>query len=451
MTKRLLHISFRFAYIVKRWITSRFTKAGLLVAGGIVASAVVGLDTNQTLAYQAFTFLLALIFTSMACGMLFRGRFIARRKLPRFGTVHEPLTYRIVIENKTPKRQRRLSVREDLEDMCPSFEEFLQAPAEPDEKTRNPFDRAIGYHRWLWLLSRKQAAAAREQEIPLLPPYGEQELRVEIVPSHRGDLRLSGLAIVRTDPFGLWRSFFSIPIKQNVLVLPKRYPLPPIQLPGTRKYQPGGVALASSVGESEEFVSLRDYHPGDPLRRIHWRSWAKTGKPIVKEYQDEFFVRHALILDTFQDTGGSEILEEAVSVAASFAYSIQTQESLLDLMFVGTEAFCFTSGRGLAHVDKMLEILASVRACTDRPFSTLPALVMERAALLSGCICVLLSWDEQRQAFIGLLKALGLPVLVLVVAEDKASRPLDPGPMKGDLEHLHRLQTGKIEEGLAQL
>ncbi len=419
--------------------------------GGIVASAVVGLDTNQTLAYQAFTFLLALLLTSMACGMLFRGRFIARRKLPRFGTVHEPLTYRIVIENKTPKRQRGLNVQEDLEDMCPSFEEFLQAPVEPDEKTRNPFDRAIGYHRWLWLLSRKHPATVREQEIPLLPPHGAQEVRVEIVPSHRGDLRLSGLAIGRTDPFGLWRSFISIPIHQNVLVLPKRYPLPPIQLPGTRKYQPGGVALASSVGESEEFLSLRDYRPGDPLRRIHWRSWAKTGKPIVKEYQDEFFVRHALILDTFQETGGSEILEEAVSVAASFAYSIQTQESLLDLMFVGAEAFCFTSGRGLAHVDKMLEILASVRACKDRPFNTLPALVMERAALLSGCVCILLSWDEERQAFIGLLKALGLPVLVLVVAEDKARSPLDPGPMKGDLEHLHRLQAGKIEEGLAHL
>jgi len=451
VTRRLLYLSFRFAYVVTHWFTRRFTKAGSLIVGGIVASAVVGLDTNQTLAYQAFTFLLALLLTSMACGMLFRGRFVARRKLPRFGTVHEPLTYRIVIENKTSKRQRGLNVREDLEEMCPSFEEFLQAPAEPDEKSRNPFDRAIGYHRWLWLLSRKQAATVREQEVSILPPHGAHELRVEIVPSHRGDLRLSGLALVRTDPFGLWRSFISIPIRQNVLVLPKRHPLPPIQLPGTRKYQPGGVALASSVGESEEFLSLRDYRPGDPLRRVHWRSWAKTGKPIVKEYQDEFFVRHALVLDTFQETGASEILEEAVSVAASFAYAIQTQDSLLDLMFVGSEAFCFTSGRGLAHVDKMLEILASVRACTDRPFSTLPALVLERAALLSGCVCVLLSWDEERQAFIGLLKALGIPVLVLIVMEDTKSKSFDPGPMRGDLEHLQRLQVGRIEEGLAQL
>jgi uncharacterized protein (DUF58 family) len=55
----------------------------------------------------------------------------------------------------------------------------------------------------------------------------------------------------------------------------------------------------------------------------------------VKEFEDEFFVRHALVLDTFTDEPHSEILEEAVSVAASFACTVLTQESLLDLLFVG--------------------------------------------------------------------------------------------------------------------
>jgi len=86
-----------------------------------------------------------------------------------------------------------------------------------------------------------------------------------------------------------------------------------------------GVALASNVGQSEEFVSLRDYRRGDPLRHIHWRSWAKAGKPVVKEFEDEFFVRHALVLDTFIDDPHSELFEEAVSVAASFASTVLTQ------------------------------------------------------------------------------------------------------------------------------
>ena len=450
MIKRFLYLSFRVFHAAKSWIMKRFTKAGLLVLAGLVASAVVGLDTHQTLAYQAFTFLLALVLTSIACGVLFRARLSAYRKLPKFGTAEESLSYRILIKNRTQKRQFGLYLRENLEESPPSFEEFSGA-REPDEKKRNPFDRRVGYHRWLWLLYRKQTARVNERSIPDLPSGGEQEVHARVVPLRRGRLTLHGLEIVRTDPFGLWKSYKKLPMTQTVLVLPKRYPLPSIPLPGTRKYQPGGVALASSVGDSEEFLSLRDYRPGDPLRRIHWKSWAKMGEPIVKEYQDEFFVRHALILDTFQKTEQSEILEEALSVAASFAYTIQTQESLLDLMFVGTEAYCFTSGRGIAHVDRMLEILASVRVCSDKPFSTLPALVMERASLLSGCICVLLSWDEERKKLIHLLKALGLPVLVLVITDHEASQPLDPGPMKSDPENLHRLQVGKIKEGLARL
>lgn len=450
MIKRFLYLSFRIFHVVKSWIMRRFTRAGLLVLAGLVASAVVGLDTHQTLAYQAFTLLLALVLTSMACGVLFRARLTAHRKLPKFGTVEEPLSYRILIENRMQKRQLGLYFQEDLEEARPSFEEFIRI-REPDEKKRNPFDRRVGYHRWLWLLYRKRMARANERSIPDLPPGGEQEVRAQVVPLRRGRLTLTGLAIVRTDPFGLWKSYKKIPMPQTVLVLPKRYPLPSIPLPGTRKYQPGGVALASSVGDSEEFLSLRDYRPGDPLRRIHWKSWAKRGEPIVKEYQDEFFVRHALILDTFQARESSEILEEALSVAASFAYTIQTQESLLDLMFVGAEAYCFTSGRGIAHVDRMLEILASVQACSDKPFSTLSALVMERASLLSGCVCVLLSWDEERRKLIHLLKALGLPVLVLVISGDESTQPLDPGPMKSDPENLHRLQAGKVKEGLAQL
>jgi uncharacterized protein (DUF58 family) len=247
----------------------------------------------------------------------------------------------------------------------------------------------------------KRGMTMKERQLPSLPSNSEGQVRIEILPLRRGYLRLAGLTIIRPDPLNLYKSFVQIPLPQSLLILPKRYALPPTQLPGTRKFKLGGVALTSSVGESEEFVSLRDYRPGDPLRRIHWKSWAKIGQPIVKEYQDEYFVRHALVLDTFQPTAYSAILEEAVSIAASFAYTVRTQDSLLDLMFVGTEAYCFTAGRGLAHTDQMLEILASVNACTDKPFNVLPPMVIERAALLSGCICIFLSWDEEYFLVVG--------------------------------------------------
>ncbi|MFM2082805.1 MAG: hypothetical protein RL380_1496, partial [Verrucomicrobiota bacterium] len=200
-----------------------------------------------------------------------------------------------------------------------------------------------------------------------------------------------------------------------------------------------------------EFVALRDYRSGDPLRHIHWRSWAKTGKPIVKEFEDEFFVRHALVLDTFAEIPHSEIFEEAVSVAASFACTIVTQESLLDLLFVGHEAFCFTAGRGLAQADQMLEILAAVRTATDQKFSTLETLVLDHAASVSGVVCVLLAWDDARRAFVRKLQALGTPVLVLVLTQPGNGASLEKTLARDGVEKFATLELGRVETDLAKL
>lgn len=185
------------------------------------------------------------------------------------------------------------------------------------------------------------------------------------------------------------------------------------------------------------------------MRKIHWKSWAKVGKPIVKEERDEFFVRHALILDNFQQEKYSQVLEEAISVAASFAGEVQTKESLLDLMFVGTEAYCFTFGRGLSHTDKMLEILASVVPCQDKKFEEITPVVMNKAQILSGCICVFVAWDDSRNKLVNYLIKMNIPTLVLILVDDKDKLDLKP-PADG-LIRFQVLELGKIEEGLMQI
>lgn len=289
-----------------------------------------------------------------------------------------------------------------------------------------------------------ERAAIAEQPLPVLPPGAEIETRLTLTPRRRGRLALRGTTIARREPLGLMRALRTQPAPATLSILPRRYPLPPLVLPGARRYQRGGIALAQSVGDSEEFVSLRDYRPGDPLKRIHWKSWARTGRPVVREYQDEFFVRHALVLDTFT-AAPSPAFEEAVSVAASFAASAGTQESLLDLLFVGPEAFAVTAGRGVGHVEGLLEILAAVQPCRDRPFEALDRLLLERQAALSGVICVLLAWDEARRAMVGRLRGVGIPTLVLVVVD-----PSDPPFDEAD-PAAHRLEVGRIAEGLARL
>jgi len=198
--RRFIYYSFRFVSSLKYRILRRFTPAGLLVLGVLIASAGMGMDTNQTLAYQAFTFFLALVAISLGSSLFFHDDLKARRKLPRFGTVGEPLTYRVILENHTPKEQKSLILMENLEDPRPGLKEYLMGP-EPNEKGQNFFKRTLGYHRWLLLISVKRKARIQERTLPPLPPGRESEVRVDLVPSRRGYLRFTDLTIGRPDPW----------------------------------------------------------------------------------------------------------------------------------------------------------------------------------------------------------------------------------------------------------
>ncbi|RKZ90701.1 MAG: DUF58 domain-containing protein [Candidatus Parabeggiatoa sp. nov. 1] len=427
--RRFLFRFFNLVFNLDRWVMQHFTKAGLLVFGGLIAAGVFGIDTQKTVAYQLFSFLLVLLLLAIIRSWFFRVRLTAQRDLPQFATAGETLQYRIQVQNNTRKLQRSLILRENVKLHPPSFETFLQAK-EPGHEKRNRFDNYVGYPRWAWLMRTSAGAKIAQQSLPPIPPSlmtdekltikndnSSFSIKMTLTPLRRGYVHFTGMTFACPDPFGLFNALYAIDRPDTLLVLPKRYPVGEISLSGSRKYQRGGVYLAMSVGDAEEFVSLREYRPGDPLRHVHWKSWAKAGKPIVKEFQDEFFVRHALILDTFTDQAGGELFEAAVSVAASFACAPRSHEVLLDLMFVGTQAYCFTSGRGLAQTDKLLEMLACVEVCPNKPFEQLNPLVMGHLASLSGCVCVLLNWDDSRQHLIQSLKNFGISLLVVVISQ----------------------------------
>lgn len=442
---RPLYIFYRLLSGLRFWAMRRFTRPGLAVLGALIVATFMGVDVENTVAYQAFTVLLALVLIAMCFAIRFRGRFAVERFLPRFGTVGHPMQYQVSVKNLSSQPQTGLALLENLRDPRPSYREWKNVMLH-QEKLSNSFRFTRARQRNPFRL-----ATVKEAIIPALPPGGEADVEVQLTPLRRGVLRFTGATVARADPLGVFRSFAKTRAAQTTLILPKRYPLPPIALPGAMKYQEGGVALASNVGQSEEFVSLRDYRRGDPLRNIHWRSWAKTGRPIVKECEDEFFVRHALILDTFTNQLHSEVFEAAVSVAASFACTILTQESLLDLLFVGAETYCFTAGRGLAHADQMLEILASVQTCAEQPFRTLETAVVNHASLVSGGICVLLAWDDERRELVRKLRMLDVPILVLVIVPAGTAANLEPGPMQDAPDKFQVLEVGRIEEGLARL
>jgi uncharacterized protein (DUF58 family) len=459
--RRFLFHNFRILFALSRWTRQHLTPAGFLVLGSLIAAGVFGIDTQKTLAYQLFSLLFALLLLAILSSLFFKIRLTAQRDLPKFATVGEILHYQVRVQNHTQKLQRNLTLQENFKWHPPSFETFLRA-REPGHEKRNWFDNYVGYPRWLWLMNLGKGAEVAESDLPSLPPKnskinfglqtleeknegGELEVKMTLTPLRRGYVHFTRMIFARPDPFGLFKALYMFEKADSLLILPKRYLVGEIKLAGTKKYQRGGVQLAMSIGDAEEFMSLRDYRPGDPLRHIHWKSWAKVGKPIVKEFQDEFFVRHALILDTFTEQAFSDVFESAVSVAASFACAPRSHEVLLDLMFVGTQAYRFTSGRGLAQTDKLLEVLACVEVCTEPQFEQLSSLVLEQVASLSGCICVLLNWDKARQQFIQSLKNAGIPLLVVIISHTELEIDTQKFP------EVHVLLLNEIVDGLKKI
>ena len=437
--RRLVFLALRAVGALDHWLRERLTPAGWLAIGAGGAAAAAGLDTNLTVTYRAFTFLAALIALSWVTSLFFRARIDARREMPRYATAGEPFSYRVTVANLAAGSLTGALVTERFSDPRPSFDEWRRT-VEPGEQRRNWFDRKVGYFRWRWLIERRVPRDIEPAAIAPLAPGERLTLRLGFTPRRRGRIEFSGLTLGRPDPLGLVKGLARVTLRGRVIALPKRYRLPEIALPGRRKFQPGGVSLAASIGDSEEFLALRDYRPGDPLQRVHWKSFARTGKPVVKEYQDEFFERHALVLDTGSTRGEDASFEEAVALAASFVYTNDTQDCLLDLLFVGGEVRAFTAGRGQMRAEHMLEVLAGVNPSPPGEFDALARVVLGRRATLSSVIAVLVGWDDARARFVASLRAEGFEVRVLLVREGGDAPP-------GVLQ----LAPGKIEQGLAGL
>ncbi len=435
----------------------RFTTMGRLVLFGYGMTLLFVVNTRASMNYQLFTLLLVML-TAAFTGSLLMGRrrksLEVRRVLPQYVTAGEAFAYTVEVRNSGEQEESELRIMES-----PRMARFsantcqMSGESEPDQHRRvNRHVRA----RWRRLLERTPDPEADEPRFGPLAPGESARVRLNVRGATRGLLEFGPVQLAQPDPLGLFHAFAGVRAQDTLLVLPRRYELAALELPGGRRYQPGGVTQSANAGESGEFASLRDYRKGDPPKHIHWRSWAKVGRPIVKEYQDEFFTRHALVLDTFPDperlpgSRDATLFEEAVSVAASFVVLERQEDSLLDLLFVGNRAHRFTAGRGLAQSGQMLEALAAVSPCLDKPFELLQRTVLRHAERICGCICVLLAWDEHRRELVRGLLAAGVEPLVFVLLDSRAPLP-DPGPLQGRPAGFHPLRLGQVKEDLEQL
>jgi uncharacterized protein (DUF58 family) len=267
--------------------------------------------------------------------------------------------------------------------------------------------------------------------LPVPPPEisGKSRVRVGMRCDQRGVYTLQGFRVETDFPFGLFRAWQIFGERTPLLVYPRFTRLARLEIPMGRRYQPGGVALLSIVGDSAEYIGNREYREGDNIRDIDWRATARLDRMIVREYREEYLLRVAVILDTHVPKGSGaaaeETFERGVSLCAAVGDYLARQEYIVDLFAAGPNLYHLTAGRSLAYLDQILDILACVEANPNEPFAVIEPELTENLARISTIICVFLDWNENRRAFCERLREQGVGVKVAVVRDGACT--IDPG------------------------
>jgi uncharacterized protein (DUF58 family) len=237
--------------------------------------------------------------------------------------------------------------------------------------------------------------------------------------SERGDLTLGRFRVSALVPLGLASGppRQSSPVRLRVVPRPANVLRLGIEL--ATRHQPGGVALASKTGESMDLRGVRPYRKGDRVRDLSARTWARTGKPAVREYQEEYFTRVGVVLDCVappkRSVRSEEAFEAAVSLTAGVVAHLGRGDALVDLLVTSGEIHALTLGRSLGFLEQALDHLAvaDLEANVDR--SRLLERLAPYLARLSAVVMVIDGWDEAREAFVRGVEKSGVRVHAIAV------------------------------------
>lgn len=183
-----------------------------------------------------------------------------------------------------------------------------------------------------------------------IPPQGSLALRLRQQTLQRGWLEMTPFNLENRFPLGLFRAWSVILPNARCLVYPRPAPHPP-PLPKTGRGDHG----VARKGEGEHVHGLREYQPGDPLRRIAWRTSARhqTLYSRVMESPSE----EACELNWYLMGGGDT--EEKLSILTAWILRAERYQIPYSLEMPGA---ALPADLGEEHRGACLEILALFKA-----------------------------------------------------------------------------------------
>ena len=209
-----------------------------------------------------------------------------------------------------------------------------------------------------------------------LGPRQSTLVMAHLIPVRRGIIELREQRVCSSFPLGFITRALHVMQVQRVVVYPRIGFLSRQLLARSRTFSSSGSMTSLRSEGSDEFFSLREYVPGDPIRSIHWKRSARTGQLVVRNMTSDSPPTIVVVVDLrFWTTtqNGVELAEKAIELAAAWIC-----RGLMDHFSVGLQIpgnprptpTMINSSRGQRQV--LLESLAQIEVASIRPQTVSP-------------------------------------------------------------------------------
>jgi uncharacterized protein (DUF58 family) len=200
--------------------------------------------------------------------------------------------------------------------------------------------------------------------------------------SERGSFAWETIRAKISDPFGLIETDLDLPAEAKIQVRPEPNKFRPFSLRPQRTLHSAGSIPARLGGSGTDFWGVREYHPGDPLRRLDWRLTARhPHKFFTKEFEQEEIADIGLILDARQKTnlqiGEDSLFEHAARATASLAEVFLRQGNRVSLLVYQQRIASVFPGYGKLQLNRILHTLAQITPESDDSLDSLQFLPIQ--------------------------------------------------------------------------
>lgn len=228
---------------------------------------------------------------------------------------------------------------------------------------------------------------------PRVPGRDRARVRWQAASPRRGKYSFRDLDLGTRAPFGLIERRVTIPLSEEIVIYPKIGQL-------TRRwFQLQRQASENRMGkrhdrssQQEEYHGLRGYRSGDSPRWIHWRTSARRGELMVKEFEQQNEQDLAILIDPWLPRSKiapelRDAMEQAISFAATVCLeTCRRQGRRLILGWTGAAPEVCQGQASVKLLHELLERLALLRPATEGTLAelidTLPATSLRHSLLI---------------------------------------------------------------------